>query len=419
MKLSSAGWRSYTSSNALPPPVSTQDYLYTLAILDKTIHYQIIGAIKEVLVAGEQSDAIFARLLAATTGIISLTITEKGYCLKADDSMDMAHPDIAADLSNPRKPQTAVDFLVEGLRLRHASGVAAFNVLSCDNASGNGDKLRKATLDYALKIDQTLASWIADSVAFPNSMVDSITSKTAEFTQWVISEAWTGDRPDWEGVGVIFTNDVEGFEKAKLRLLNCLHSTLAYSGSLAGFETVYEVSSDAGFHRFISALASTEIIGSFDAPEAMDIEKYSRDVIARFLNPEIHHLLSQIACDGPHKIQMRLLPIIRDNLRLQRPTQYLCLSLASCFQFICRALDAGREIVDSMADTFSQLPALRDSDPGTVVKSFLSIRSIFSADLIDHPLIIQQLTSSLLALRTCAGNGQSIKDALNRGIYDD
>ncbi len=429
--------RSSTARDVL----STQDYLYTLAILDKTIHYQIIGAIKEVLVAGEQSDAIFARLLAATTRIVSLTITEKGYCLNADGSLDMAHPDIAADLSNPRKPQTAVGFIVEGLRLRHASGVAAFNVLSCDNVSGNGDKLRRATLDYALKIDQTLASWIADRVAFPNSMVDSITPKTEdytissvsraigaqdnwpvqreEFTQWVIDDDWTGDRPDWEGVGVVFTNDVEGFEKAKLRLLNCLHSTLAYSGSLAGFETVYEVSSDAGFHRFLSALASTEIIGSFDAPGALDIEKYSRDVIARFLNPEIHHLLSQIACDGSQKIQIRLLPIIRDNLRLQRPTQYLCLSLASWFEFICRALEAGREITDPMADMFSQLPALRDGDPGTVVKSFLSIKSIFDADLIDNPLIIQQLTASLLALRTSADNGQSIADALNRRIYDD
>jgi|TARA_B110000503_G_scaffold22699_3_gene35330 hypothetical protein len=120
---------------------------------------------------------------------------------------------------------------------------------------------------------------------------------------------------------------------------------LAYSDSLAGFEAVCEVSSDTGFHRFFSALASTKIL------------------LAHLMLPE---------------------------------------------QWISR-----------LANTFFQLPALRDDDPSTVVKSFLSIRSIFGADLFDYPLIIQQLTSSLLTLRTCADNRQSIADALNRRIYDD
>ena len=428
-------------SSAARDVLSTQDYLYTVAILDKTIRYQIVGAIKEVLVAGEQTNEILARLLAATTRIVSLTITEKGYCLNAAGSLDLEHNDIAADLSTPQQPHSAIGFLVEGLRLRYASGVEAFNVLSCDNVSGNGDKLRRATLDYALQIDQDLAHWIADYVAFPNSMVDSITPKTEdytisfvsraigaqdnwpiqreEFTQWVIDDNWTGDRPDWEAVGVVFTNDVEGFEKAKLRLLNCLHSTLAYAGSLAGFATVYEVSSNVGFHHFISELARAEIIGSFAAPRQLDLEKYSRDVIARFLNPEIHHLLSQIAWDGSQKIQMRILPIIRDNLKLQRSTHRLCMALASWFEFICRALKSGREIVDPLAEMFSQMPELRDDDPRTVVNSFLRITSIFGDDLRSNPLIIQQLSDCLIALRECGAKGLSMADVLNRSAGND
>ncbi|MCB1688136.1 MAG: mannitol dehydrogenase family protein [Halioglobus sp.] len=414
--------------------LSTQDFLYTLAIRDKTTRYQIIGAIKEILVAGEQSDAILSRLSAATTKIVSLTITEKAYCLNALGSLDLEHPDIAADLDNPRHPQSAIGFLVEGLRLRLASGVTAFTVLSCDNVSGNGDKLRRGVLDYARLIDEDLAGWISGNVAFPNSMVDSITPKTEDdtitsvssaigaqddwpiqreaFTQWVIEENWSGERPDWQGVGVIFTNDVEGFEKAKLRLLNCLHSTLAYAGSLAGFETVYEATSDTRFRQFISGLAQNEIIGSFVPPRELDIGKYSQEIITRFLNPEIQHRLAQIAWDGSQKIQMRILPVIRDNLAADRPIRGLCMALASWFEFICRALTSGHEINDPLANTFSQMPALRDGDPAVVVESFLSIDAIFASDLRHNTLVLQQLTQSLRTLRECAKGGQSVADAL-------
>ncbi len=420
--------------------LSQQDLLYTLAILDKSSRYQVIGAIREILVAGEQSDAILARLSADTTRIVSLTITEKGYCLNADGRLDLAHPDIAADLDNPGRPQSAIGFLVEGLRLRRASGLTAFTVLSCDNVSGNGTKLRTSVLDYARQIDGELANWIADCAAFPNTMVDSITPKTEDytiasvsdaigaqdnwpiqreaFTQWVIENNWSGDRPDWEGVGVVFTNNVEGFEKAKLRLLNCLHSTLAYAGSLAGFATVYEAASDSRFRQFISDLAREEIIGSFEAPGELDIERYSESVISRFLNPEIRHQLAQIAWDGSQKIQMRLLPVIRDNLKLQRPTRHLCLALASWFEFICLALRAGREIVDPMAAQFARMPALTDRDAGNVVNGFLGIEAIFGDDLIHNPLIIRQLTDSLDSLRIGMARGQSIADILDKRTRD-
>jgi fructuronate reductase len=421
-------------SSAARDALSRQDYFYTLAIRDKTIEYQIIGAIQEILVAKEQSDVVLERLLASTTKIVSLTITEKGYCLNADGSLDLKHSDIATDLENPRQPESAIGFLVEGLRLRYAAKVQAFNVLSCDNVSGNGDKLRKAVLDYAAQLDQQLTLWIAENVAFPNSMVDCITPKTEDYTiasiaeaiglqdswpvqresfsQWVIDSNWTGDRPDWAGVGVVFTEDVEGFEKAKLRLLNCLHSTLAYCGSLAGYTTIYEATSDARLRSFIAQLAQTEIIDSFTAPDELNVAQYSQDIIDRFLNPEIQHLLAQIAWDGSQKIQVRTLPIIRDNLALQRPTQGLCLSLAAWFEFICQALKAGDTIVDPMADEFSRLPQLQNDNPASVVTGFLEIEKIFGTDLINNTLITDQLTNSLTALRDGIENGEGLGQAL-------
>ena len=415
--------RSATARNVL----AKQDNLYTLAILDKTLKYQVVGAIKELLVASEQCDTVIERLAAANTKLVTLTITEKGYCLGADGTLDLSHNDIVYDLKHPTKPVSAIGFIVEGLKQRKANGIKSFNVLSCDNVSGNGDKLRQGVLDYAEQLDGELKIWIDENTAFPNAMVDSITPKTEqytvetvsksisaqdewpiqreEFTQWVIEDNWQGDRPNWQEVGVIFTSDVDGFEKAKLRLLNCLHSTLAYAGSLAGFKTVYEVTSDKTFYHYVSTLAAKEVIGSFVPPKELDVEKYGQEIIERFLNPEIRHLLAQIAWDGSQKLQMRVLPIIRDNLALNRPTKLLCLSLACWFEFICRALENNEEIIDPLAHDFAKLTALHNDDIPAIVESFLSIESVFGNDLKDNEVINAQLIESLTALRASSCSG--------------
>ncbi|MDO6446972.1 mannitol dehydrogenase family protein [Colwellia sp. 1_MG-2023] len=409
--------RSATAQDIL----SKQDNLYTVSILDKDIRYQIVGAIKEILIASEQRDLVLQRMSAETTKLITLTITEKGYCLAADGSLDFNHDDIKHDIANASSPVSAIGFIVESLKIRKQDNIPAFNVLSCDNVSGNGDKLRRAVLDYAGKLDPQLQLWIEKHVAFPNSMVDSITPKTEAytvesvskaigcqdnwpiqreaFTQWVISNDWQGERPEWEKVGVIFTQDVEGFEKAKLKLLNCLHSTLAYLGSLAGYETVFDVTSDVNFKQFITKLAQQEIIGSFTPPTELNIEKYSNDIIQRFLNPAIRHLLAQIACDGSQKIQIRLLPIIRDNLEQGRSTKMLCFALACWFEFICKTVKNKEELSDPMASTFYQTTGLLSEDIATVVKSFLSIDAINAHDLLLNSQISEQIEASLTLIR--------------------
>ncbi|MBA6341536.1 mannitol dehydrogenase family protein [Colwellia sp. MB02u-10] len=424
MNLSGGHWgicgvslRSATARDIL----AEQDNLYTLAILDKKVSYQVIGAIKQVLVASEQSDDVLARMSAASTKLVTLTITEKGYCLASDGSLDLNHPDIKHDLEKPTTPISAIGFIVEALKQRKLNHIKAFNVLSCDNVSSNGDKLRRAVVDYAGQFDSKLQTWINNHVAFPNAMVDSITPKTEsytieavskamglqdnwpiqreEFSQWVIDNKWQGERPDWEKVGVIFTDDVAGFEQAKLRLLNCLHSTLAYAGSLAGFETIFDVASDEEFYQFITKLAAEEIIGSFTPPKELDVKIYSNDIIQRFLNPNIRHLLAQIAFDGSQKVQMRILPIIADNLALGRPTQLLSLSLACWFEFICTALKAGKEIVDPMASNFATMPKLLSDNVLEVVEAFLNIDSIFGPALKNNHSLKAQLARSLTAIR--------------------
>lgn len=401
--------------------LAKQDNLYTLAILDSQPSYRIIGVMKEFLVLREQRLEVMQRMTAETTKIVTLTITEKGYCLASNGALDLLHQDIKHDLENPTTPISAIGLIVETLNIRKQQGIKAYNVLSCDNVSGNGDKLQRAVLDYAGKLDENLQRWIKNNVAFPNSMVDSITPKTEdytiesvsaaiklqdnwpiqreEFTQWVIDNNWQGERPDWQSAGVIFTDDVEGFEKAKLRLLNCLHSTLAYAGSLANFETVFDAANDSGLQYFITKLAREEVIGSFTPPAELDVHTYTNDIIQRFLNPEIRHLLAQIAFDGSQKIQVRIIPIIKDNVRLKRPTKLLTLSLVCWFEFICKSLREGHKINDPMAETFSKMPDLLHGNAQDVVESFLSLDSIFSQEITNNKQIKKELISHLVAIR--------------------
>ena len=137
----------------------------------------MIGSIKEVLVAAEAPEAVFARLQAAR--VVTATVTEKGYCLTPAGDLDLAHADIQGDLANPESPVSLIGWIAEALRRRKAAGRPAFTTISCDNLSDNGAKLRRAAIGFAeARGDPSLAAWIAETAAFPCSMVDSITPAT-------------------------------------------------------------------------------------------------------------------------------------------------------------------------------------------------------------------------------------------------
>src|ERR1700753_548983 len=59
--------------------LAPQDGLYTLATLDESISYQVIGSITELLVAPREPEAVLNRLAAPTTRVVTITVTEKGY----------------------------------------------------------------------------------------------------------------------------------------------------------------------------------------------------------------------------------------------------------------------------------------------------------------------------------------------------
>lgn len=386
---------SATVRDALVP----QDGLYSLALLGGQDPLRVIGAIRELLCAPLQQPAVLARLAEPAVRLATLTITEKGYCLKGED-LDLAHPDIAHDLAHPDAPRSAIGYLVAGLAARRQRQVAPFTVLSCDNLPGNGRRLRHATLQFARRLDGALARWIEAEVAFPCSMVDSITPATDEalrarvadglgiddawpiqreaYSQWVVEDHFCSARPPLETAGVTMSDDIDGYDRAKLRLLNGAHSSLASLGSLLALETVGDAMRHASLARFVEKLMRESIAPAITLPAGLDASRYIEDILARFRNPAIRHRLSQIAWDGSQKLPVRLLGTIGDALAQGRDIGAMCLSIAAWMCFVRRQARDGVALVDPLDQALGAIGRACSGEPRADVARFLALDAVFA-----------------------------------------
>ncbi|RYE82877.1 MAG: mannitol dehydrogenase family protein, partial [Hyphomicrobiales bacterium] len=189
-----ASLRRPDTKDALAP----QDFLYTVAVRDASgTKPRVIGSILDVLDANTERDELIAILADARIRIVSLTVTEKGYCHDpSTGNLDPNHPDIVADLANPTAPVSAPGLIVRALELRRAGRIPPFTVMSCDNLPSNGKTVGRIVAQFARRRDPALADWIEAEVAFPSTMVDRIVPATTDADRDTIREA-TGVDDAW------------------------------------------------------------------------------------------------------------------------------------------------------------------------------------------------------------------------------
>lgn len=406
-------------SRKAPDALAEQSGLYTLVTLDREIDFRVIGCLKEVC---HKDDAqALAPFTSAELKLVTLTITEKGYCLKPDGNLDETHADIAADLKDMSAPLSAIGWLVKGLSARKDAGLSGITILSCDNLPSNGEKLESAVLQFAGEIDPALRRWIEDEVSFPSSMVDSITPATDDalinrverecgyhdewpiqreaFTSWVVQSNVKPGFPDIARVGAIMTDDVALHEKAKLWLLNGPHSTLAYLGLAYGCKSVAEGMTRPELKSFLDSLMRDEILPGLTTPDGMDLNVYIDDLLDRFSNPAIEHKLSQIAWDGSKKLPIRLLETISGNLAAGRSVEKLSFGIAAWMRFIVRMTRAEASITDPMASELAALGAKAEDKAETDVPMFLAVSAVFDKELTDNTTFtdaVKQAYSAML-----------------------
>jgi fructuronate reductase len=384
-----------------------QDGLYTLAVRGADGEaLQVIGAVKDVLVAPESPEALLAAMCAPTVAIVTLTVTEKGYCYDpATAALDEAHPDIVHDLAHLQTPRTAPGLLVEALRRRRAANVHPFTVLCCDNLPHNGRTVARIVTRFAELADRQFAHFIRNEIAFPSTMVDRITPATTDedragiaarlgmedaaavvtepFSQWVIEDRFAGGvRPDWSIAGAEFVSDVAPYENMKLRLLNGSHSTLAHLGYLAGYETVADTMKDPAFRRLVDGLMD-DAATTLKMPPGADVPSYKRALLARFDNPALRHRTWQICMDGSQKLPQRLLGTIRDRLAADAPIDRLAMGIAGWMRYVTGTDERGLPI-DVRDPLSARLRAIADQAglvADRLAPALLEVREIFAAEL--------------------------------------
>jgi fructuronate reductase len=382
-----------------------QDWAYTsvtMATAAETTRW--VTVLNGVLVAPEDPEAVLALMSDPAVRIVSLTVTEKGYCHNpATGALNPDHPQIVHDIAEPL-PVSAPGFLVRALQRRRAAGVAPFTVLSCDNLPANGRVVRGVVLDLARRIDPALADWIATEGRFPSTMVDRITPATTTadiarigsltgqpdaapvlhepFSQWAVEDDFVGGaRPDLAAAGVEMVVDVSAHEAMKLRMLNGTHSALAYTGYLAGHETIADTMADPVFVRYVRGLWA-EIIPAVIPPDGVDLNGYAEALFARYANPRIRHRTWQIAMDGSQKLPQRILGTLRDNLTAGRASPGLGLAVAAWMRYVSGIDEAGQpiDVRDPLAERLRGLATAAQS-PAEKVAALLSVREVFSAEM--------------------------------------
>ncbi|MBL5921904.1 fructuronate reductase [Lelliottia amnigena] len=406
------------SGDVLMSQLREQDHLFT--VLEKGADGNqpiVIGAVHECLNAKLDSlAAIIEKFCEPQVAIVSLTITEKGYCIDpATGKLDTQNARILHDLENPTEPHSAPGILVEALHRRRERGLTPFTVLSCDNIPDNGHVVKNAVLGMAEKRSPELAKWIETHVSFPGTMVDRIVPAATEvslaeitqelgvedpcaiscepFIQWVIEDNFVAGRPEWEIAGVQMVQDVLPWEQMKLRMLNGSHSFLAYLGYLAGFAHVSDCMQDDAFREAARRLMLDEQAPTLRITD-VDLTAYADSLIDRFANPALQHRTWQIAMDGSQKLPQRMLEGVRVHLQRESAWPLLALGIAGWMRYVSGVDDAGNaiDVRDPLSEKIRAI--VETSSEKGRVKALLALSEIFGSDLPQHAQFVDAITDA-------------------------
>lgn len=324
--------------------LSPQDGLYTLITQGADgDRFEVISSVVHVHPASDFR-ALMGYFASPDLAVVTSTVTEAGYYRLPDGTLDVADDAVAADLAALKDlvdggPVSVEDVsaleistpparILAGLLARRAAGSGAMTVLPCDNLPDNGSAFGKVVRDAADAVDPTLLEWMDANVAWATCMVDRITPATTDaeirlvsetqgyldnspvptepFSEWVISGEFPAGRPDWESAGAQIVDDVEPYEQRKLWLLNGSHSLMAYAGPILGCETVAEGIAHPVLREWV-------LQWWHEAGPGLQVpwEDYAKALQDRYENPNIRHLLAQIAADGSLKLPVRIAPTLR------------------------------------------------------------------------------------------------------------
>jgi D-arabinitol 4-dehydrogenase len=338
--------------------LARQDGAYTLETVTPQgeREYEVIRSIRRVLAWDANVERLIEVGAEPATRIISFTVTEGGYYLDHHDHLDVASPDLAADLKGGRG--TIYGTLAAILRARLERGGGPVTLLNCDNLRSNGDRFRAGLLAFLeLRGEDAVRQWVLDNTSCPNSMVDRITPRPSpelaprvlaatgfddrsavmseKFIQWVIEDEFVAGRPAWENVGVELVDSVFPYEEAKIRILNASHSCIAWAGTLSGLRFIHEGTAVPAIRDMAYEYVTRDVIPCL-TPSPLDLERYRDVVLERFGNPYIEDTNQRVTADGFSKIPGFIVPTLRELLERGKPLDATAMLPALFFTFLQR-----------------------------------------------------------------------------------
>ena len=394
-----------------------QDLLYTVTeMADSSLSTRVVGVVTQALHGKSDGiDAVIEAMCQPDVAIVSMTVTEKGYCyMPSSGQLNPDHPDIVHDLAHPDAPRSLPGLILAAIIRRRARDLPPFSVMSCDNMPENGHVTRNVITQLAARHSSELADYIQTHLTFPSTMVDRIVPamtaasfaalearlgsrdpvavEAEPFFQWVIEDNFVRGRPAWENAGAELVSDVLPFEEMKLRMLNGSHSFLAYLGYLAGYEHISDCMADASFRRAARALMLQDQAPTLRT-QGVDLAAYADSLIARYENRAIKHRTYQIATDGTQKLPQRLLDSVRWHLRNGSACDLLLLSVAGWMRYVSGVDEHGQpiEIRDPLKEQLASIVA-HSADGAERVNALIGLRAVFGHDLQQQAAFVQRVT---------------------------
>ncbi len=409
----------------LADTLGQQGGLYTRLIRENgRVEARVVGSIVSVVDSQESAAPALDVLASPEIEVVTLTVTEKGYCHKpATGELDLGHPDIVHDLAHPETPRSVPGLMLRALELRMLSHGGPLTAMSCDNIPGNGAILGSVVRALAERREQRLADWIATNAAFPSTMVDRIAPATTPadistveqrfgyrdsavvvgepFRQWVIENRFAGRAPAWDLVGATLVDDVEPFEHLKMRVLNGAQTTLCYLGVLAGHEHTCDDMADPLLATFVRRMLIEETLPTLQPVPGISPQAYVEQSLERLRNTAIRHRNHQIATDGSQKIVQRLLNPIRERLARGQNVTLLSAPVAAWMVYLIRAssrFGASWRADDPLAGRVAAIADRVGDNPEMLAAEILAIDAIFDRELAGSPTFRDGIVGGLKGL---------------------
>ncbi|MGG4217897.1 mannitol dehydrogenase family protein [Paenibacillus jamilae] len=327
--------------------------LLVLMSADGRFNKSVVASIVESLAAAQNHPDDYLRLTEIfenpTLQMASFTITEKGYALTGPNGKYL--PVVERDLTNgPEQPVHVMSIATSLVYRRFRNGQHPMTFVSMDNCSHNGDLLKNSMIDIAKEwnrrdlVEKEFTEYLQneEKITFPLTMIDKITPRpslqvqsalqelgladmemivtsrhtytapfvNAEVSEYlVIEDKFTNGRPALEDAGIIFTDrdTVDKVEKMKVTTcLNPLHTALALSGCLLGYQLIADEMNDYTLRRLIETIGYQEGLPVVVDPGIIQPRTFIDEVLQeRFANPYIPDTPQRIATDTSQKMSIR------------------------------------------------------------------------------------------------------------------